>query len=151
MPICDSIVNNMKLIQSKIDSGEGLEKLKELIGHQGGNIEVIDHPEKLMKARIKIPVEALESGYVYEIEAKNIGQAVVNLGGGRLRKEDQVDTSVGIEVLKKVGDKVEKGEILMYIHANNEDARNQVEFLRNSYKLANRPVGKLKEILDVIE
>ena len=62
-----------------------------------------------------------------------------------------MDSTVGIEVLKKIGDKVEKGDILMYIHANQEEARSQVEFLRNSYKFADRPVAKLKEILDVIE
>lgn len=147
----NDIVSNMKMIQSKIDSGEGLAKLRELITSQGGNAEVIAHPEGLMKARMKIPVEALESGYVYEIETKNIGKAVVNIGGGRLKKEDSIDHSVGIEVLKKIGDKVEKGDILMYIHANNDDARKQIGFLRDSYKLADRPVPKLKEILDIVE
>ena len=147
----NDIVSNMKMIQSKIDSGEGLAKLRELITSQGGNAEVIAHPEGLMKARMKIPVEALESGYVYEIETKNIGKAVVNIGGGRLKKEDSIDHSVGIEVLKKIGDKVEKGDILMYIHANNDEARKQIGFLRDSYKLADRPVPKLKEILDIVE
>lgn len=148
----DNIVTNMKLIQSKIDSREGLNKLKELIERQGGNAKVIDNPEELMRARVKIPVESLEEGYVYEIEAKNIGQAVVNLGGGRLKKEDTVDHSVGIEVIKKIGDKVNKGDILMYIHANNDtEARKQIAYLRNSYKLADRPVAKLKEILDIVE
>lgn len=147
----NDIVSNMKMIQSKIDSGEGLAKLRELINSQGGNAEVIAHPEGLMKARMKIPVEALESGYVYEIETKNIGKAVVNIGGGRLKKEDSIDHSVGIEVLKKIGDKVEKGDILMYIHANNDEARKQIGFLRDSYKLADRPVPKLKEILDIVE
>ena len=148
----DNIVNNMKLIQSKIDSGEGLSKFKEMIERQGGNSEIIDSPEKLMRARVKIPVESIESGYIYEIEAKNIGQAVVNIGGGRLKKDDDVDHFVGIEVLKKVGDKVEQGDILMYIHSNEEvNARKQIEFLRDSYKFAERPVRKLKEILDVIE
>ena len=148
----DDIVANMKLIQSKIDSGEGLNKFRELIERQGGNTKVIDNPEELMKARVKIPVEALDEGYVYEVEAKNIGQAVVNLGGGRLKKEDTVDHHVGIEVIKKIGDKINKGDILMYIHANNDmEARKQIEYLRNSYKLADRPVAKLKEILDVVE
>ena len=148
----DNIVNNMKLIQSKIESGEGLNKFKELIEKQGGNSYVIENPEVLMKARVKIPVEARESGYIYEINAKNIGQAVVNIGGGRLKKEDLVDHFVGIEVLKKIGDKVNQGDILMYIHANNDvEARKQIEFLRDSYKYADRPVAKIKEILDVIE
>lgn len=148
----ENIVDNMKLIQSKIKSGEGLQKFKELIEKQGGNSEIIDNPENLMKARIKIPVEANDDGYIYEINAKNIGQAVVNIGGGRLKKEDPVDHFVGIEVLKKIGDKVNKGDIIMYIHANNDnEARKQVEFLRDSYKYADRPVAKIKEILDVIE
>lgn len=148
----DNIVNNMKLIQSKIASGEGLNKFKELIEKQGGNSYIIEKPEVLMKARVKIPVEASESGYIYEINAKNIGQAVVNIGGGRLKKEDSVDHFVGIEVLKKIGDKVNQGDILMYIHANNDvEARKQVDFLRDSYKYADRPVAKIKEILDIIE
>jgi len=148
----ENIVNNMKLIQSKIESGEGLNKLRELIERQGGNTEVIDKPELLMRARVKIPVEANENGYIYEIDAKNIGQAVVNIGGGRLRKEDSVDHFVGVEVLKKIGDKVNQGDILMYIHANDDtNARKEVTFLRDSFKYADRPVPKIKEILDVIE
>lgn len=147
----ENIVNNMKMIQSKIKSGEGLEKLKALIEAQGGDTEVIDNPEKLMTAKFVIPVESVESGYIYEIEAKNIGQAVVNIGGGRMKKEDPVDSAVGIEVLKKIGDNVEKGDVLMYIHANTENANKQIDFLRQSYKFADRPVGKLKEILDVVE
>lgn len=148
----DNLVSNMKMIQSKIESGEGLKKFKELIERQGGNTEIIKKPEQLMKAMVRIPVNSVENGYVYEIEAKNIGQAVVNLGGGRLKKEDSVDHFVGIEVLKKIGDKVNVGDVLMYIHANEEnEARKQIEFLRDSYKFAERPIRKLKEILDVIE
>lgn len=147
----NDMVENIKKIQSKIDSGEGLQKFQEWIGYQGGNLEIVEHPESLMRARIKIPVEALDSGYVYEIETKQIGQAVVNLGGGRHKKEDVVDPFVGIEVMKKVGDKVEKGDVLVYIYANQESARTQIGLLRSSYHLANRPVGKLKEIIDVME
>lgn len=148
----DNIVENMKLIQQKMTNGEGLAKFKELIERQGGNTKVIDNPESLMRAWVKVPVESLESGYVFEIDAKNIGQAVVNLGGGRLKKDDRVDYSVGIEVVKKIGDKVNAGDALMYIHATNDsDARNLVSFLRNSYKLADRPIAPIKEIIDIIE
>lgn len=148
----DSIVTNMKTIQNKIDSGEGLAKFKELVSRQWGESRVVDEPEYFMKAKYKIPVNAIKDGYVSEIEAKNIGQAVVNLGGGRMKKEDSVDYFVGIEVLKKIGDKVKSGEPLIYIHANDETkGLMQVEFLRNSYKFSDTPVEKIKEILDVIE
>lgn len=148
----DNIVENMKLIQSKIDSKEGLQKFKELIGYQGGDITVIDNPEKLVTAKYKIPVNALDSGFVKSIEAKNIGQAVVNLGGGRMKKEDSVDYAVGIEVLKKIGDEVNSGDPLLYIYANDESkGMLQVEFLRDSFQISKEKVEKTKEILGIIE
>lgn len=148
----ESIVENMKLIQSKIDSGEGLAKFKELIGCQGGDVTVIENPEKLITTKFKVPVNSLDDGYVKSIEAKNIGQAVVNLGGGRMKKDDPVDYSVGIEVLKKIGDEVKSGEPILYIHANDEaKAMLQVEFLRNSYEITKEKVEKEKEILGIVE
>lgn len=148
----DNIVTNMRLIQSKIDSGEGLNKFKELIQRQWGDSRVIDEPEMITTAKYKIPVEARESGYVSSIEAKNIGQAVVNIGGGRLTKEDEIDYAVGVEVLKKIGDNVEKGEPILYIHANDEfKAREQISSLQKSYTIVQEKVEKIKEILDIIE
>ena len=148
----DGIIENIKTIQSKIDSGEGLAKFKELVGRQWGETRVIDEPEYFMKAKYKIPVNAMEDGFVSSIEAKNIGQAVVNLGGGRMKKDDEVDYFVGIEVLKKIGDEVKSGEPLLVIHANDETkGLLQVEFLRNSYNFSKEPVKKIKEILDVVE
>lgn len=148
----DGIIENIKTIQSKIDSREGLAKFKELIGRQWGETRVIDEPGYFMKAKYKIPVNAMEDGFVLAIEAKNIGQAVVNLGGGRKKKDDEVDYFVGVEVLKKIGDEVKSGEPLLIIHANDETKGFlQVEFLRNSYKFSKEPVKKIEEILDVVE
>ena len=85
-------------------------------------------------------------------EAKNIGQSVVNLGGGRLKKDDPVDLSVGIEVVKKIGDEVKSGEPILYITANDENkAYSQITFLRDSYSLAKSRVEKPKEILGIVE
>ena len=148
----DNIVNNIKLIQSKIDSGEGLEKFKQLISRQWGDVSVVDDTEQFMKAKFKIPVNSLEDGYISRIEAKNIGQAVVDLGGGRHKKDDTIDYFVGIEMCKKVGDPVKIGEPLLYIYANDEtQGLMQVEKLRNSFEYSKESVEKLKEILDIIE
>lgn len=148
----ESIIDNIKLIQSKIENGEGIQKFRELVQRQWGDTRVIDSPEMITKVEYKIPVEASDSGYVAKIEAKNIGQAVVNIGGGRLKKEDKVDYAVGIEVVKKIGDRVEKGEPLVYIHANDKQkAEEQIAFLRNSYQIQKEPVEKIKEILEIIE
>lgn len=148
----DSITNNIKLLDSKITSGEGLAKFKELIERQWGDSSVLEHPETLKRAKYKIPLTALEEGYVSEINAKNIGQAVVNLGGGRLTKEDKIDYYVGIEMEKKIGDKVKSGDTLLYIHANTEtEGLMQMEMLRNSIKIISEEVYKIREILDIIE
>ena len=148
----DDVVENMKLIQSKIDNGEGLKKFKEMIGYQGGSVAVIDNPDSLMTAKYKVPVNATESGFIESMEAKNIGQAVVNLGGGRLKKDDPVDLAVGIEMVKKIGDEVKVNEPLMYIYANDETkAYSQVAFLKNSVHFSTTRVEKPKEILGIIE
>lgn len=148
----ENIVTNMKLLQSKLDSGEGLAKFKEFISRQWGESRVVNEPQLLVKAKFKLPVNSVADGYISEIVTKNIGQAVVNLGGGRMKKEDTVDYNVGIEVLKKIGDKVSSGEPIMYIYANDETkGLMQVETLRNSFKISQNPVPKVKEILDIIE
>lgn len=150
--IDESITNNIKLIQSKIDSGEGLEKFKELISRQWGDSRIIDNPEMLRTAKFKVPLTSIESGYISKIEAKNIGQAIVNLGGGRLKKEDTIDYSVGIEMLKKIGDEVKSGEPILYIYSNSEtQAFMQIEMLRNSIEISKEVVDRPKEIADVIE
>lgn len=148
----DNIANNIKMIQSKIDSGEGLEKFRELISRQWGDSRVIDDYSIFPKAEFKIPLTALEDGFISRIEAKNIGQAVVNLGGGRYKKEDSIDYSVGIEMVKKIGDEVKSGDTLLYIHASNEtQGLMQIEMLRKSIEISKDPVEKQKEILDIIE
>ncbi|MBQ8298447.1 MAG: thymidine phosphorylase [Clostridia bacterium] len=148
----DNIANNIKMIQSKIDSREGLEKFREMISRQWGDSRVIDDYSILPKAEFRIPLTALEDGYISKIEAKNIGQAVVNLGGGRYKKEDKIDYSVGIEMAKKIGDEVKSGDTLLYIHASNEtQGLMQIEMLRKSIEISKEPVEKQKEILDIIE
>ena len=77
---------------------------------------------------------------------------MVNLGGGRVRKEDEIDHAVGIEVLKKIGDEVKESDTVLYIYANDEEkARSQVEFLKNTYKISKEKVRKEEEILGIIE
>lgn len=148
----DSLANNLKLIQKNIDNRKGLEKFKEFIEKQGGDSSIIQKPELLNMARIKTPVYSEEEGTIYEIETKNIGQAIVNLGGGRLQKDDYIDNTVGIEVLKKIGDYVKLGEPLLFIYSNNElKAKEEAEKLSKSFKFASIDIPKIEEIIDVIE
>ncbi|WP_304942427.1 pyrimidine-nucleoside phosphorylase [Vallitalea guaymasensis] len=109
-----------KLLEQTISSGAAIEKLKELVRAQGGNEEFVDNTDLFKKASITEPIKADRSGYVSHIEANEIGVASMILGGGRETKESIIDLSVGIVIEKKVGDKVSEGDILAYIHGNDQ-------------------------------
>lgn len=108
------------LLQEAIDSGAALDKFRTFLGNQGGNTEVVDHPELLPQAKYQINIPAKSSGVVTEIVANEMGIASMMLGAGRQTKEDEIDLAVGLVLHKKVGDKVEEGESLMTVYSNTE-------------------------------
>lgn len=109
-----------KLLRQSLDDGSALQKFAEFVEAQGGDPDCIYHPENLPKAAVTREVKAVETGYVQKIYCEEIGVASLLLGGGRRRKEDEIDLSVGIVLHKKVGSYVEKGDSLATIYANDE-------------------------------
>ncbi|KMY21234.1 pyrimidine-nucleoside phosphorylase [Bacillus pumilus] len=124
-----------KLIEV-MKNGKALEKFKEFLENQGGDGSIVDQPKKLPQAPYQIDVPAKESGVVAEIVADEIGVAAMILGAGRATKEDEIDLSVGIMLNKKVGDRVEKGDSLVTLHANREDVANVVEKIYDNIRIA---------------
>jgi pyrimidine-nucleoside phosphorylase len=108
-----------ELASQALDDGSGLERLRVMMAAQGGDVSYIDQPEKLPRAAQIIPLKATQSGYLSQVHARLIGEASVLLGGGRERKGDVIDHAVGILVHCNVGDRVEAGQTLFTIHANN--------------------------------
>ncbi|MBC8062853.1 MAG: thymidine phosphorylase, partial [Clostridiaceae bacterium] len=109
-----------KLLLGVIEDGSALTKLKEFIGAQGGNIAQIDNPELLPKAKYIVEVKSDREGYITKINAENIGLVAMELGAGRATKEDEIDLAVGIVLNKKRSESVKIGEVIAYIHANDE-------------------------------
>ena len=104
---------------------------------QGGDISVIDDPSRLPAADHRVEVPSPKSGYVTAIACEQVGTACVVLGGGRERKEDSIDPSVGVEVHKKLGDKVSVGEPLCTIHCHSDrQAARAKSLLEESYRIA---------------
>jgi pyrimidine-nucleoside phosphorylase len=91
-----------------------------LVQAQGGDVSFVDHPEKLPQARLVETVPAPHSGWLSQIDARTVGEASVALGAGRAKKTDPVDHAVGFMILHKVGDRVQQGEPLFVVHANDE-------------------------------
>ncbi|MBO3076194.1 pyrimidine-nucleoside phosphorylase [Mammaliicoccus vitulinus] len=106
-----------------IQNGKALEKFKVFLENQGGDGSVVEDLSKLPQAQYTFEVKAQESGYVSHIVADEIGVASMLLGAGRATKDDIIDLAVGLVLNKKVGDKVEKGESLVTIYANNKDVK----------------------------
>lgn len=109
-----------QMAQDALESGEGLEYLKLLVDAQGGDTSFIDHPEKLPQAPLQKHFDAPRAGFIHEVNAMVVGETAVLLGAGRSKKDDVIDLAVGISVLVKVGDHVEKGQPLLIIHAHDE-------------------------------
>jgi len=110
----------LTLALETLASGAAWHKFRELVEAQGGDVRYIEEPERLPQARLIEPVPAPRSGYLAAVKAAEIGMAVVELGGGRVKKSDSIDHSVGAIVHYKVGDLVQKDTPLFTIHANDE-------------------------------
>ena len=148
----NDINENKKMMQDAIDNGSAFRKFEELISNQGGDVSYINNVEKFEKAKYKNPVISNKKGYVKSLNAEEVGKIASYLGAGRMRKEDDIDYSVGIELNKKVGDLVEENEILAYVYANDETKGDHAKkALLNNYEIINEQTEKMKEILQIIK
>jgi pyrimidine-nucleoside phosphorylase len=111
-----------KLVQEALNDGRGFTKLKELVLNQEGDPSYVDHPEKFPLAPVIVDVAAPREGFLKEINAQEIGETSVEMGAGRVKKEDTIDHSVGIIVHRKVGDKVKRGDVLFTLHARDSQS-----------------------------
>lgn len=115
--VADS-TEGVELAAQAIADGSAWRKFRALIAAQGGDVRFVDEPDRLPRAPIVEPIPAPTDGYLQKVDAAQVGMAVVDLGGGREKKGDPIDHSVGVIVHYKVGDRVQKGTPLCTIHAS---------------------------------
>ena len=139
-------------IDEVINNGRALELLKQFIELSGGDGEVVNNYELLPTPKSVLEVLAQEDGYVTEIKAEEVGKAAMVIGAGRATKEDEVDHAVGIELKKKVGDKVEKGDLIAEIYYNDDkNVESSKHMLLDAYVIGNEKIENIKNILEIIE
>ena len=139
-------------IDAVINSGLALSKLREFITESGGNGDLVDDYSILPTAKNKMEVFSNKEGYVSKIKAEEVGKAAMIIGAGRATKEDEVDHAVGLKILKKVGDKIEKGEKIAEIYYNDaKNVENSKNMILDAYVLQNEKVLEPKAILEIIE
>jgi thymidine phosphorylase len=103
-------------MQHAIRTGSAAHTMERMIAAQGGNPAVVSDTGVLPRAPERIDVPAPRTGFVRQIDAREIGLAAVSLGAGRSRADQKVDPAVGIEIVKKPGDRVIRGEPLARLH-----------------------------------
>jgi pyrimidine-nucleoside phosphorylase len=132
------------LAEKALESGRSLAMFRRLVEAQGGDIRYVDEPELLPKASRIVEVDSPRSGYLAEVNAREVGETAVLLGGGREQKGDPIDHSVGVVVQHKVGDKVNAGELLFTIHANDEAKMEMAKKkMLEAHRWSEKPVSPL--------
>ena len=134
-----------------IENGTALQKFREWIEAQGGDGRIVDDYSLFGKALIEYEIKAEKDGFISKIDAETIGSICVDLGGGRKTKEDEIDHTAGIILIKKTGDKVEKGELIAKLYTNKENAVPVAEkdFLC-SIEITNKKPAEQKLIYEVV-
>ncbi len=147
-----SFQEGYNLLLENIKNKKALEKLKEFVKIQGGDERYIDDTNLFEKASYIIEVKAKNSGIVSKIHAEKVGLIAMELGAGRVTKESKIDLSVGIVLNKKCKDKVNKGETLAYIHANDkEKGEKALEKLINAIEIKDSFKDNTPLIYEVIK
>lgn len=136
----------MEIAESRIQDGSALGKLREMIIEQGGEPEVLnDYSLFKQPARI-IEIKAKSSGYVKRMDAGKIGIVSMKLGAGRIKKGDPVDSSAGVRLVVKPGDKVGKGDVIAYLHTDKTDTGEIEHEFENALEYSKEQPMKAKVI-----
>ncbi len=150
----DSIEAAHARLQRVLESGDALECFRQNVAAQGGDARVCDDPEAFLPlVSESFKVESPRSGFITEIETTEIGHAIAALGGGRVRIEDKIDPTVGFIAEKKIGDKVDSGELLGTVYARDQSkarataARIQAAYRLNEASHSQRP-SLIKEVIN---
>ncbi|MDD4069815.1 MAG: pyrimidine-nucleoside phosphorylase [Candidatus Izemoplasmatales bacterium] len=143
----NSVEEGVKLAEDNLNNGKALAKFYEFVEAQGGKIEDLDD---FINVNEILSFKAKKTGYIKTIKALNIGLASMKLGGGRETKEDSIDPMVGIMLNKKVGDYVNRDDVLCEIYANKKVNEDIYQLLEDAYEITAEKVEKTSIIKEII-
>ncbi len=138
-----------EVLKGKISDGSALDKFRQMVEMQGGNPEVVDNPDVLPKAKKVIDVKSDRGGFITAVNTVDVGISALLLGAGRTKADDVIDHAVGIEILKRIGDKVDKGEVMARFFVN--DDRNLDEAVKrflNAYEIGDARPEERKVVVE---
>ena len=140
-----------QMAEKALVSGQAYEKFKAMVQTQGGDLNFIENPDKFAKAAFSDTLTAWEDGYITSMNTEGIGVAAGLLGAGRETKESEIDFSAGIQMKKKIGDAVKKGDVLAVCHAGTEEKLQQgLTYLRDCILFSSKKPEPLKLVVDIV-
>lgn len=141
-----------RMLRQVVEDGNALRKLAEFVKAQGGDESYVYEPEKLPCAKIRKELLAPVEGYIQKIVCDEVGICSLILGGGRETKESQIDLSVGIRLIQKVGKYVHKGDVLAEVFANDcQKLEEAMTRLQQAYHIGPDEAKEQNVILDVVK
>lgn len=140
----------LKMLHKVIEDGSAFNKFKEMVAAQGGDVSYIEHPEKFEISKNVIEIKASKAGYVKQIEALRIGENAMRLGAGRETFDDVIDMSAGIVLAKKVGDKVNVGDLLCTAYTNKDEYDEVIKDIKEAFVIVDEFVEVPPTVHDYI-
>lgn len=110
-----------------LDDGTAWSKFREMVAFQGGDVASLDHFAEVHPAEVVREIRARSSGTVARVDAETVGRACIALGAGRGRAEDTINPAVGFDRIVKIGERVERGQVIARIHSGDEAGAERAE------------------------
>ena len=148
---CRTYPQAYQLLNKTNQDGTALDKFKQMIKRQGGDTGIIEDYSKLPQAKVKCEVQSTRIGYLKEIQTEQIGWLAIEIGAGRKRREEQIDHAAGFVIRRKIGERVQKGEVLAEIHCQDLKLAEKIgEQLKKCFVVCQSPAKKPKKIISRI-
>jgi pyrimidine-nucleoside phosphorylase len=138
-----TIEEGERVAEEQITNGKAFEKFIDVVKAQSGETKYLHNPEKYRKPKFKKVIKSSKNGFLNSVNTFEIGMAAVELGAGRLKMDDKIDPKAGIKFNFKIGDKINKGDILAELYSDNKNKISNVE------KRFNKFVGLSDEKVDL--
>ena len=151
--LVDSTDEGIQKAKDVLDNGHAAETFEKMVSELGGLNDILKISDSHFKsASVVKPIPASQSGYVSEIDTRAVGLAVVELGGGRKKASDSIDHSVGFTHVLGLGEKVEAGQALGYVHAQNEDQANlSIQMVNDAYSISDSSFLQTPTIIEYLK
>ena len=147
----DTLEDALDLLEKKLSTGEAYEKWVQMVENQGGDPNAIFKPD-FIETKYGDVVASDREGILQRFDTLQVGLAASVLGAGREKAEDVVDHKVGIVVLKKVGDRVDKGEPVFEVRGNDKDRMARaIELLKSSFEVGEAQPESQPLIFEVVD